>query len=163
MVCVTPGGAGICDFVVDSQRRVTVVGEGAVQSGSSAPTYDANNFTLVFTGYYLAPQSGSYTFCIQADNRDALYIGSDSALPCGDASNGATPAGATPLADYFFDKTDSPNICQSIKLVAGFYYPIRSVYGNWGPPSSLGLTVQPPGGDATSNVEGNAFPNTCSA
>ncbi|KAM0280200.1 hypothetical protein ACHAQH_004157, partial [Verticillium albo-atrum] len=126
-------------------------------------TLNANNFTLVFTGYFIPETSGTYTFCIDsADNRNALFVGSDSAFPCGDASNGATPAGATPQAQYLVARDDSPQ-CADVDMVAGFYYPFRQVYGNWGPPSSLDVTVQGPGEDATSDVSGRVSPNDCTA
>lgn len=124
-------------------------------------TFNANNFTIVFTGYFVPQETGDYTFCTTADNRDAIYVGSDTAFPCGDASNNATPSGANPLVDYWFSRDDEQK-CATINMVAGFYYPFRQVYGNWGTPSSLEVTVQGPGDDsASSDVTGKVSPNNC--
>ncbi|KAG7421529.1 Topoisomerase I damage affected protein 8 [Fusarium oxysporum f. sp. rapae] len=125
-------------------------------------TFNANTFTIVFTGYFVPPTTRSYTFCVEADNRDALYIGSDSTFPFGDASSDTTPSGATPLSDYWFAR-DSDAKCASVDMVEGFYYPLRSVYGNWGVPTSLTTTVQGPGdSSASAEVSGKVAPDTCS-
>ncbi|KAF4451653.1 PA14 domain-containing protein [Fusarium austroafricanum] len=125
--------------------------------------FNANNFTIVFTGYFVPPKTGSYKFCIKADNRDALYIGSDSAFPCGDASNSATQPGKTPLAEHWYGKDVGDPNCNSIDMVEGYYYPLRSVYGNWGTPEYLTATVQGPDDDSgSSDVSGKVAPDTCS-
>ena len=36
---------------------------------------DANNFTLVYSGYYRAPATGTYNLCSAADNRNEIYMG----------------------------------------------------------------------------------------
>ncbi|KAF4341700.1 PA14 domain protein [Fusarium beomiforme] len=126
-------------------------------------TFNANNFTLVFLGYFVPPTTGSYEFCTNVDNRDAVYIGSDSAFPCGDPSNSATPRGATPLVEYWFFR-DNTTQCANVDMVQGYYYPFRSVYGNWGSPSVMTTTVKGPGdSDASSDFSGKVAPDTCSA
>lgn len=125
--------------------------------------FDANNFTIVFTGYFVPETTGTHTFCVNfADNRNPLYIGSDDAFPCGDASNGATPRGATPRADYWFARETEAQ-CADVEMVAGFHYPLRQVYGNWGTPSSLAVTVQGPGEEATSDVAGRVSNADCTS
>ncbi|KAK1657373.1 hypothetical protein BDP55DRAFT_567340, partial [Colletotrichum godetiae] len=126
-------------------------------------TYNANNFTLVFTGYFRPDQTGTFTFCYapDADNRDVLYLGSTSAFPCGQPSNAATPRGATPLAQYWFAASGNTG-CVSTNLVAGFFYPIRSVFGNWGTPSSLSLVYTGPGRTTnSSDISGLGYAESC--
>ncbi|KAH0334419.1 hypothetical protein KCU81_g9464, partial [Aureobasidium melanogenum] len=93
--------------------------------------YNPNNFTFVWTGYFVPQQSGSYQFCLDyADNEQAFYIGSDTAFPCGDSSNAATPRNAQAYERYWFASSDyNQAVCKNMTLTAGFYYPIRAVYG----------------------------------
>ncbi|KAH0169261.1 hypothetical protein KCU67_g3145, partial [Aureobasidium melanogenum] len=126
---------------------------------------DPNNFTIVWTGYFAPQESGSYQFCMNyADNRQAFFIGSDSAFPCGDSSNAATPTGATPLQDYwFYNPSLFLSVCQNMTLTAGFYYPVRAVYGNNGLPASSDFTVSGPGlGTNVTDLSGLVAPATCS-
>lgn len=125
-------------------------------------TYNANNFTLVFTGYFVPTQTGTHTFCARyVDNRDTFYLGSDNAFPCGSASNGAVNPAAKPLLDRWFgSKSSIP--CGSEHLVAGFYYPIRSVFGNWGTASQLNFTVTTPDGVEREDVGAMLHPDSCS-
>ncbi|GJN74739.1 hypothetical protein PLICBS_008832 [Purpureocillium lilacinum] len=124
-------------------------------------TFDANNFTLVFTGYYKAPASGPYTFCADTDNVDNFYIGSVDAFPCGEGNTTKTvPPGAQPLVYNYYGRT-SRKTCGTRDLVQGYYYPIRSVFGNWGTPSHLKFTVKPPGGEETSMIGDFGYPSDC--
>ncbi|TPX08099.1 uncharacterized protein E0L32_010166 [Thyridium curvatum] len=124
-------------------------------------TFNANNFTILFTGYFVPNVSGTYQFCTSADNRNELYIGSDSAFPCGDASNGATPRGAASFDSYWFGR-DNAEKCASVQMEAGFYYPLRSVYGNWGTPSSMQINIRGPNDNsASTDVAGRVSPNSC--
>ncbi|KAL1854359.1 hypothetical protein VTK73DRAFT_8766 [Phialemonium thermophilum] len=107
-------------------------------------TFDANLYTLVFMGLFFPPETGIYTFCLSADNRDVLYIGSDTAFSCTLPFYNAVPTGAPPLADMWFGR-DNGEVCAEIALVGGYYYPLRQVFGNWGSPSGLDVTVQGPG------------------
>lgn len=124
-------------------------------------TYDANNFTLVFTGYFEPPQTGDYQFCFDADNEDNVYIGSTVAFPCGDPS--AAPAGASPTVQSYYSFSNPNNQCATIALVAGVFYPFRQVYGNYGVPSSLVASVEYPDGTTTSDLTGYLYPASCGA
>ncbi|KAH0339611.1 hypothetical protein KCU81_g7203, partial [Aureobasidium melanogenum] len=127
--------------------------------------FNPNNFTIVWTGYFAPQVSGSYQFCMNyADNRQAFYIGSDNAFPCGDSANAATPTNATAFQDYWFDNpTLFLSVCQNMTLTAGFYYPIRAVYGNNGLPASSNFTVSGPGlGTNVTDLSGLIAPATCS-
>lgn len=122
-------------------------------------TYDANLFTLVWTGYFVPQQSGSYEFCTDADNRDDFFLGSDNAFPCGSPSE--ISKSNKPLVESWYKPGGGDKQCKSVSLVAGYYYPLRSVYGNWGLPLSLEFTVKPPGGSASKTIEDGLAPESC--
>lgn len=124
-------------------------------------TVDANNFTLVYQGFYRAPATGTYQLCATADNEDAVYFGAGNAFSC---SDGTAPADATPL----FTSTGANFInginCTNVDLVEGFYYPVRNVMGNWQGPSAFNFTIQAPGvsfEDRSNDFSGNAYPHDC--
>ncbi|KAF4982291.1 hypothetical protein FZEAL_2077 [Fusarium zealandicum] len=120
------------------------IGNGIIRFPSARTTYAGvtfkpNNFTLVYNGYFRAETSGSHRFCIFADDVDYFYFGSNAF----DCNTRASPrANATPFirASYY-----PPIPCSNVDLVAGLYYPIRSVYGQYGLPAELSVRVTPPG------------------
>lgn len=122
-------------------------------------TYDANNFTLVFTGYFIPQQTGTHRFCATADNRVAFYLGSGSAFPCGGSLDGTT-AGAKPLLGFWYGASEDA-ACGNVVLRAGHYYPIRSVFGNYGNPAVLRVDVRLPDGRKTEDMRGMLASDVC--
>ncbi|KAM4067414.1 GLEYA motif domain-containing protein [Hirsutella rhossiliensis] len=114
---------------------------------------DANNFTLVYCGFYRPPVTGSYTLCSSADNENDIFFGHDNAFSC---VTGKPDPNAKPLVQSLGGDFVNPTQCTNVNLVGGRYYPIRSVMGNWGGPSALTLTIQEPGGRRA-----NHFPGRC--
>ncbi|UNI24893.1 hypothetical protein JDV02_010612 [Purpureocillium takamizusanense] len=170
-----PLGTGITDtlsvpyfYGADGRRGIYIPAEPAgsnyypgLTNTFAAITFDANNFTLVFTGYYKAPASGSYTFCADTDNVDNFYMGSVDAFPCSKGNTTKTvPPRARPLVYNYYGRT-SRKTCGTRDLVQGYYYPVRSVFGNWGTPSHLKFTVKPPGGEETSMIGDFGYPSNC--
>lgn len=126
--------------------------------------YNPNNFSFVWTGYFVPEHSGSYQFCLDyADNEQAFYIGSDTAFPYGDSSNAAIPRGADIYERYWFGSSDyNQFVCKNMTLTAGFYYPIRAVYGNDGLPAQSTFQVSGPGlGTNVTDLSGYVAPPTC--
>ncbi|KAI4862360.1 Floculation protein FLO1 [Hypoxylon rubiginosum] len=121
-------------------------------------TVDANNFTLVYSGFYRAPATGTYSLCTSADNRNEIFFGDGNALDC---LSGAAPADATPLAFSTGGNFVNGVNCTEVDLVAGRYYPVRNVYGDWEGPSALSFTVQGPGEDQTYDLDGDVYPLEC--
>lgn len=120
-------------------------------------TVDANNFTLVYHGFYRAPTTGQYTICTNSDNENDVYFGAGNAFNCLDGASGDA---ADPVLTSGFDLSVTP--CTTITLTGGAYYPIRSVMGNWQGPSSLSLTIQAPGATTgTSDFTGLVYPQDC--
>ncbi|KAI5861072.1 hypothetical protein GGS23DRAFT_207448 [Durotheca rogersii] len=121
---------------------------------------DANNFTLVYSGYYKAPLSGTYTFCTSADNRNELYLGHGNAFNCW---NAVAPAdGVEPLAVAMGGNFQNPEACADVELEAGKYYPVRNVMGNWQGPSAFSFTVRVAGLPCSSNeFAGLVYPREC--
>lgn len=124
-------------------------------------TIDANNFTLVYSGLYKAPATGSFSVCSEADNIVDVFFGSTSgAFPCG----GKPSADATPAVSGSVStggNYNNPTSCFSESLIEGFYYPIRFVMANFQGPSALGFTITPPGGTASYVFDGTIFPPSC--
>ncbi|KAL7621405.1 hypothetical protein AAE478_008727 [Parahypoxylon ruwenzoriense] len=120
---------------------------------------DANNFTLVYSGFYRAPLSGTYTLCASADNRNEMFFGNDNAFNCWD---GTVPTGAKPLAVATGAYFNNPETCVQVNLEAGRYYPVRNVMGNWQSGSAFSFTVQVAGLPCSSNsFPGLVYPVTC--
>ncbi|KAI7264170.1 hypothetical protein KC345_g8936, partial [Hortaea werneckii] len=114
-------------------------------------TFDANNGTLVFQGYFQVDTTGDYEFCFYADNVDYFYLGSGAAFPCSYPED--TPSGATP----FFSATYAPGrVCNTGFLYANVYYPVRSVYGYAGLPNQLDFTV-----NGSNDISSNLFRSSC--
>ncbi|QUC19066.1 uncharacterized protein UV8b_03307 [Ustilaginoidea virens] len=123
-------------------------------------TIPADNFTLVWTGYYYARTTGVYRFCVNdVDDVDFLYMGSDTAFPCG--SPYSPPRGARALLGSTCCYVGGAQICSSITLFAGYFYPIRSVFGNYVSNSALNLLVSTPGAGFTTDVSRNIFAANC--
>lgn len=120
-------------------------------------TFNTFNFTLTYNAYFGPPTTGTYTFCIAADDVDNFYLGSDTAFPC---SSPSTPvAGATP---FFSIENQNGQVCKPVQLVAGAFYPIRSIYGQLGGPYKYTVDITYPGASAPqSDVSPNLYSAFC--
>lgn len=128
--------------------------------------YDANNFTFVASGYYRPTRSGQYTFCANVDDAENFWFGSDNAFPCGQATNDEFRTGMTPRIYTVYVRNWPPEArkteCWETTLKAGYYYPFRSVMGNWAGASRMTFMVKRPDNSGyVTDVEGEAFPKTC--
>lgn len=122
-------------------------------------TVDANNFTLVYQGYYRAPSTGTYELCIQADNANTLFFGQGSAFECGTGEPSIdAPALVLAATGYHFK---NPIQCGTVDLIKGRNYPVRNVMGNKNAVSMFEFTVKAPGEKATHNFAGQAYPIEC--
>ncbi|KAF5971130.1 GLEYA adhesin domain-containing protein [Fusarium coicis] len=120
---------------------------------------DANNFTLVYTGYYQAPETGTYELCVTADNANTLYFGQGNAFECGTGETDPNaPALVLTATGYHFN---NPTQCGHVDLIAGRHYPVRNVMGNKNAVSAFEFSVKTPSGSKTHDFEGQAFPVAC--
>ncbi len=128
---------------------------------------DANNFTLVYYGFYRAPKTGTFTVCTSADNGNEVFLGGGDAFSCCGAAScceGAVSADAKPLVSSAGGNFDNPYSCAEVYLNEGYYYPLRSVMGNWGGPSAFDLLIWEPDvpyEDRTHDSTGRAHPFEC--
>lgn len=119
---------------------------------------DGNNYTLVYSGFYRAPASGNYTICASADNVDYSYLGGGVAFDCGGKPDtNAKPLNSASAGAYYVN----PVSCGSVQLVAGEFYPIRSVLGNGDAVSAFNLTIQAPGEIGENDNTGYLYPVSC--
>lgn len=113
-------------------------------------------FSLEFDGYYLAPQTGSYTFSLKADDGASLQFGRGSSC-CQDLQNGhfaplevvSTTGGDDPLIPR--SKVELPSSEYTVHLTKGVYYPMRVVYFNDLASFIFQLEVTRPDGTTTSD------------
>ncbi|KAF5655290.1 floculation FLO1 [Fusarium sp. NRRL 25303] len=120
---------------------------------------DGNNFTLVYTGYYQAPETGTYELCVTADNANTLYFGQGNAFECGTGETDPNaPALVLTATGYHFN---NPTQCGHVELIAGRHYPVRNVMGNKNAVSAFEFSVTTPSGTKTHDFEGQAFPVAC--
>ncbi|CAI4545600.1 AQG_2a_G0025870.mRNA.1.CDS.1 [Saccharomyces cerevisiae] len=111
------------------------------------------NITLEMTGYFLPPQTGSYTFSFATvDDSAILSVGGNVAFECCAqeqppiTSTNFTINGIKPWRGSLPD-----NIAGTVYMYAGFYYPMKIVYSNavaWG---TLPISVTLPDGTTVSD------------
>ncbi|KAL2148869.1 hypothetical protein VTH82DRAFT_1555 [Thermothelomyces myriococcoides] len=134
---------------------------GLTRGTNGGVVVDANNFTVVYQGFYRAPETGTYNICSSADNRNEVFFGDDNAFDC---LSGKTPAASKPIIISTGGSYQNRVVCRKVDLQAGFYYPIRSVMGNAQGPSAFNLTIQEPDvafGQRTNNWAGHVYPHKC--
>ncbi|CAI4437333.1 AFI_G0016420.mRNA.1.CDS.1 [Saccharomyces cerevisiae] len=111
------------------------------------------NVTVEMTGYFLPPQTGSYTFKFATvDDSAILSVGGATAFDCCAqqqppiTSTNFTINGIKPWGGSL-----PPNVEGTVYMYAGFYYPMKVVYSNavsWG---TLPISVTLPDGTAISD------------
>ncbi|CAI4233953.1 BCN_G0000070.mRNA.1.CDS.1 [Saccharomyces cerevisiae] len=111
------------------------------------------NVTLEMTGYFLPPQTGSYTFKFATvDDSAILSVGGATAFDCCAqqqppiTSTNFTINGIKPWGGSL-----PPNIGGTVNMYAGYYYPLKVVYSNtvsWG---TLPISVELPDGTTVSD------------
>lgn len=124
-------------------------------------TVNANNFALVYYGFYRAPTTGIFTICSSADNENDVFFGRGSAFSCDD---GKPSPDAKPLHVSRGGLYNNPIACTDVYLVGGRYYPVRSVMGNFNGPSAFNFTIWEPDvpfEDRKNDFTGNVYPLSC--
>lgn len=122
---------------------------------------DANNFTLVYSGFYRAAETGRHSLCTTADNENDVFFGHGNAFSC---VNGAVDTSVTPLVVSTGGNYINGLKCAEVDLVAGAWYPLRSVTGNWQGPSAFNLTIKTPSQpfeQRRNDFSGRAYPHNC--
>lgn len=148
----TPYGNGVSNSLSVPGVPQPATGNTAPNSTYAGVTYNPNNSTFVFTGYFQPPTSGVYTICTYGDNVNNLYLG-QGAFACG--SNAV--AGATPILSSTRFNTN----CTNQTLVANVLYPFRQVYGELGLPNSLTTTIRLVGASSNIDAGTNFYPLSC--
>jgi len=100
--------------------------------------YAPDTFSVQWLGYFLAPQTGTYTWSINSDDYSYLWIGQN-------AKTGYTTSNYNSYNAIFVDNWDIQNTPASIVLNAGVYYPIRIQYGDSSGPNNFSLYFNLPG------------------
>lgn len=127
-------------FTTATSTGSTVVGNFTIPS---QPT----NTSEQYLGYIKADFTGTWTFAMASDDFGMIWIG-DNAISGYTSGNAliVTTAGTPGSGTY--------------PMIAGYFYPIRLMYGNGGGPGSLNVTYAHTGQTATNNFTGKLFYNT---
>ncbi|ONH79387.1 Cell wall protein AWA1 [Saccharomyces cerevisiae] len=111
------------------------------------------NVTVEMTGYFLPPQTGSYTFKFATvDDSAILSVGGATAFDC--CAQQQPPITSTDFTINGIKPWGGslpPNVEGTVYMYAGFYYPMKVVYSNavsWG---TLPISVTLPDGTAISD------------
>ncbi|KAF5026002.1 hypothetical protein F66182_1904 [Fusarium sp. NRRL 66182] len=120
---------------------------------------DANNYTLVYTGYYKAPETGTYELCATADNANTVYFGRGNAFDCGTGEiDPKEPALILTATGW---NMNNPTQCGTVDLMQDQYYPVRNVMGNKNAVSMFEFTIKTPSGQKSHDFTGKAYPVSC--
>ncbi|KAI3331740.1 hypothetical protein HD806DRAFT_546085 [Xylariaceae sp. AK1471] len=122
---------------------------------------NANNFALVYYGFYRALTTGIFTICTSSDNENDVFFGRGNAFSCDD---GKPSPDAKALQVSSGDSYVNPINCTDVYLVGGRYYPVRNVMGNYGGPSAFNFTIWEPDvpfEDRKNDFTGNVYPLSC--
>lgn len=122
-------------------------------------TLDATNFVVELTGYFLAPQTGSYTIQLsQVDDAAVLDIGHGLAFDC--CQQGVPPVQNTDFSINAIkpDNGDPGEMSATVSLVENYYYPIKIVYVNEVNYAVLQVAMTAPDGTViTNDFSGHVF------
>jgi hypothetical protein len=107
-------------------------------------TSSADSYSWMWLGYFLAPTTGTYTFYTTSDDASHLWIG-DNAL------TGYTTGNATVNNGGLHG---SREISGTTTLTAGFYYPMRVMFGESGGGDIMTVAFAGPSITKTTNGSG---------
>ena len=126
-------------------------------TATSTGTAVVSNFTLAsppsntsvqYLGYIKADFTGTWTFGMASDDEAMLWIGDN-------AISGYTSGNALIYSAY-----NTGIVAGTVPMVAGYFYPVRLMYGNGPGSGSLNVTYAHTGQTATNNFTGKLFYNT---
>lgn len=118
----------------------------AVVGNFTIPTQPTNT-SEQYLGYIKADYTGTWTFAMSSDDAAKLWIGDN-------AISGYTSGNVLVSSVYGSDGSGT------YPMVAGYFYPIRLMYGNGGGPGSLNVTYAHTGQSATNNFTNKLYYNT---
>jgi hypothetical protein len=123
----TPTIATPATYGTRDDSKLTLLGvpgatDGQIVQGATGTTYD--NISVHLTGYFRAPQSGSYVFSVVSDDGFQMTINGSSVI---------SPTGAMKSTPISADTTP-------VSMTAGSYYPINALWANGGGLAKLFIT-----------------------
>jgi hypothetical protein len=110
-----------------------------------------DSYSIEFTGYFRAPETGTYTFFANSDNKIYVWIGTS-------ALSGYTTGNAL-FNDTWESGSPSPVLTTfaTISLIAGTYYPIKLLWGEDGGGQHLFFGFTTPSGVTVTDGSGYFF------
>ena len=126
----------------------TATATGTAVVGNFTIPIQPTNSSEQYLGYFKADYTGTWTFAMASDDAASLWIGDN-------AVSGYTTGNS--LINSTFN---TGTVTGTIPMVAGYFYPVRLMYGNGGGPGSLNVTYAHTGQSATNDFTGKLFYNT---
>ncbi|GEQ69388.1 hypothetical protein JCM33374_g3059 [Metschnikowia sp. JCM 33374] len=134
-----------------STSGVTQVNFQKPDQGDATVAYDQvynfgltySNFSMNMTGYFLAPQTGTYTFSFTGDDSISFSVGSSGSC-CGSVSENVDGSSAVMSA--------GEATTFQVNLVAGLYYPTRLLYLNVRGGAQVDVSYTAPDGSQVTEV-----------
>lgn len=131
----------------------------AVGTGNLPPNYNykpqltVTNFSMLITGYFLAPTTGSYDFIVNyVDDLTYVSIGAGKAFGCCQVGTTGSNPGQFDLIVNFGDTGKT-----TVDLLGGVYYPLRIFYVNTQKDSKLSVSFKGPDGIIHETFEDYVF------
>lgn len=113
-------------------------------------TITITNFTLELVGYYLAPQTGTYTFGLTGtDDGAMLMFDNEGAFKCCQSEQNSQNTDDIALYQFY----SQGSVSEGFNLVEGQYYPIRITYANALEVAKLQLSATLPDGTVKTTFE----------
>ena len=127
-------------------NTATVTGSGVVTNFTlSSPASDTST---QFLGYIKADFTGTWTFGMASDDEAMIWIGPN-------AVSGYVPVNALIYSAY-----NTGTVTGTVPMIAGYFYPVRVMYGNGPATGTLNVTYAHTGQTATNDFTGKLFYNT---
>jgi hypothetical protein len=124
----------------------TATGSGVVTNFTlSSPASDTST---QFLGYIKSDFTGTWTFGMSSDDEAMIWIGPN-------AVSGYVPANALIYSAY-----NTGTVTGTVPMIAGYFYPVRLMYGNGPSTGVLNVTYAHTGQTATNDFTDKLFYNT---
>ena len=140
-------------YIEDLERGFLSIAPNSRQSVSSIDydngdlPFTNENYGLLFTGYFKAPETGTYTFYITSDDRSLMWIGNRAEKnEYKDKDNETNPKNS------LIDNPSGSSSVGYIHLIKDRFYAIRIIHVQYSGPGYLKFEWKSPSGTKTTNL-----------
>ena len=123
-------------------------GSPAYQDGLFDYKTTTTNVTIEFTGYFLAPETGTYTISMPlVDDSAALFFGDPAAFDCCSQNTDKVQSTNFTLSVIKQWNQNPGSATANLELTGGYYYPMRFIYTNVFTYAQLEFFITTPSGE----------------